>query len=163
MWHIGPSSVCFKKCLVIFLFSPFPWSLCPPCPCIIVVPQVAIFSHGTDINGMTAQRKSSREGATVRLTLPSFLLLIKANTPVNEQRECVCESLGEADDTAALQDISMILAGVAVFHSWCWSVLIIFRSAGTVTGFCYLLQSQNNSMYITLDYKFAEIIFLPFI
>lgn len=119
MLHIGPSSVCFKKCLVIFLFSPFPWSLCPPCPCIIVVPQVAIFSHGTDINGMTAQRKSSREGATVRLTLPSFLLLIKANTPVNEQRECVCESLGEADDTAALQDISMILAGVAVFHSWC--------------------------------------------
>lgn len=43
------------------------------------------------------------------------------------------------------------------------SVLIIFRSAVTVTGFCYLLQSQNNSVYITLDYKFAERIFLPFI
>lgn len=111
---------------IFFLFSPFPWSLCSPCPCIIVVPQVAIFSYGTDINGMTAQRKSSREGATVRLTLPSFLLLIKANTPVNEQRECVCESLGEADDTAALQDISMILAGIAVFHSWCRQCWLYF-------------------------------------
>lgn len=165
MLHIGPSSVCFRKCLVIvfiFLFSLFPWSLCSPCPCIIVVPQVAIFSYGTDINGMTAQRKSSREGATVRHTLPSFLLLIKANTPVNEQRECVWKSgwgrrhrspPGHFNDTSRRCCLPFLVP----------SVLIIFRSAVTVTGFCYLLQSQDNSVYITLDYKFAERIFLPFI
>lgn len=46
----------FLPCPPILLVQP------PPPLCMMVVPQMAIFSYETDINGTSTQRKSKREG-----------------------------------------------------------------------------------------------------
>lgn len=83
---------------LICSLSPCPSTLlvCPPPPALsmLVVPQMAIFSRETDINGTSAHRKSKREGHD-ETNLPFFFhVTYSVKHPENATAVSACIQVG---------------------------------------------------------------------